>query len=299
MENLSLIAPTWGAEYELLDSGGGNKLERYGEVVLCRPEPQALWNPSMDEKKWHELAHATFHKAKGSDEKGEWSIKPTTPEQWWVEYRSKLGFALKMRLGLTAFKHIGLFPEQAANWDYIYSAVRQHPVEHPQVLNLFAYTGGASLAAAAAGGWVTHLDSVRQTVSWSRENFEASFPSSTPEVRWVVEDALKFALREARRGRKYDAIILDPPSYGRGADGEKWVLTENINQLLTICRELLADGGFMVLNLYSMGLSALLATTLVGSIFGSGVSVQAGELFVNDKYNKKLPLGVFLRMQKK
>lgn len=288
---LSTITPTGWKDYELIDSGNGRKLERFGQWVIARPEPQALWAPDMTSREWEQRADATFVKARGSDERGEWLLKPGMPEQWTVDYRYK-DMKLRMRLGLTAFKHVGIFPEQVANWDYIYDAVGRIGGT-PQVLNLFAYTGGATLAALAAGAEVAHVDSVKQTVSWSRENMELCGLSG---ARWVVEDALKFVRREVRRGRKYNGIILDPPSYGRGAEGEKWVLEENIAEMLTMCGELLADSNsFLVLNLYSMGLSALLARTLVRQTFRMDRAEEMGELYVEDSFGKQLPLGVFLR----
>ncbi|MCC8062548.1 MAG: class I SAM-dependent methyltransferase [Rikenellaceae bacterium] len=298
---LSLLTPAHWNDYELLDSGGGRKLERFGGVVAARPEPQALWPPSLPQTEWEARAGAVFRKNKGSEDKGEWLLKRGTPQQWFVDYRNPAGLNLKMRLGLTSFKHVGIFPEQAANWDYIFETVRglqATGVERPAVLNLFAYTGGASLAACAAGAEVTHVDSVKQTVSWSRENMEAS---GLDGIRWVVEDALKFVRREVRRGRRYNGIILDPPSYGRGADGEKWVLEEHIGEMLSLCAELLENTGcFVVLNLYSMGLSALLARTLAQASFPqlTDADAEQGELFVPDSFGKRLPLGVFLRFRK-
>ncbi|MCH5305250.1 MAG: class I SAM-dependent methyltransferase [Rikenella sp.] len=295
---LSLLAPEHWLDYELLDCGGGRKLERFGGVTVDRPEPQALWRPSLPEEEWRVRAGAVFRRNRGSEERGEWLLKPGTPQQWFVDYRNPAGLALRMRLGLTSFKHVGLFPEQAANWDYIYDSVRNlraAGVERPAVLNLFAYTGGASLAACAAGAEVTHVDSVRQTVTWSRENMEAS---GLEGVRWVVEDAVKFVRREVRRGRRYRGILLDPPSYGRGPEGEKWVLEEQIGEMLALCAELLEERGcFVVLNLYSMGLSALLARTLAETAFpqAAGAEIEQGELFVGDNGGKRLPLGVFLR----
>lgn len=300
---LTLLTPAGWSDYELIDSGGGRKLERFGRVVTARPEPQALWSPSMTETEWETRANAVFRKNKGSEEKGEWQLKKGTPKQWFVNYENKAGLDIRMRLGLTSFKHVGIFPEQAANWDYIYDTVRSlrnGGMEWPAVLNLFAYTGGASLAACAAGAEVTHVDSVKQTVTWSRENMEAS---GLEGIRWVVEDALKFVRREVRRGKRYNGIILDPPSYGRGADGEKWVLEENINEMLSLCAELLEETGcFVVLNLYSMGLSALLARTLAESVFpqlrAADAAAEQGELYVSDTFGKRLPLGVFLRFSK-
>lgn len=300
---LSLLTPAHWNDYELLDSGGGRKLERFGGVVADRPEPQALWPPSLPQAEWEARAGAVFRKNKGSEDKGEWLLKRGTPQQWFVDYRNPAGLNLKMRLGLTSFKHVGIFPEQAANWDYIFDTVRglrDAGAERPAVLNLFAYTGGASLAACAAGAEVTHVDSVKQTVTWSRENMEAS---GLDGIRWVVEDALKFVRREVRRGRRYNGIILDPPSYGRGAEGEKWVLEEHIGEMLSLCAELLENTGcFVVLNLYSMGLSALLARTLAESVFpqlrAADAAAEQGELYVSDTFGKRLPLGVFLRFSK-
>lgn len=298
---LSLLTPEQWKDYELLDCGDGRKLERFGTVVMARPEPQALWRPSLPEAEWEARAGAVFRKSKGSDERGEWLLRRGTPQQWFVGYRNAVGLSLKMRLGLTSFKHVGIFPEQAANWDYIYDTVlklRAGGTERPEVLNLFAYTGGASLAACAAGARVTHVDSVRPTVTWSRENMEAS---GLEGIRWVVEDAMKFVRREVRRSRRYNGIILDPPSYGRGADGEKWVLEEQIGEMLSLCSELLErENCFVVLNLYSMGLSALLARTLADSAFpqAAGAAAQQGELYVEDAAGKRLPLGVFLRFRR-
>lgn len=294
---LSLLTPTAWQDYQLLDSGAGRKLERFGPYIVARPEPQALWNPSLSEQQWQSQAHAIFIKEKGSQDKGQWQLKSGMKEQWMVEYPLRES-VIRMRLGLTSFKHVGLFPEQAANWDFIYdSCAKIGP--GAKVLNLFAYTGGASLAACAAGADVTHVDSVKQTVSWSRENMEASGLSN---IRWVVEDAMKFVAREVKRGAKYDGIILDPPSYGRGANGEKWVLEDDILQMLTLCSELLRESNsFLVLNLYSMGLSAMLSHTMVNQLFpgcSTARQKEMGELYVSDDFGKQLPLGVFIRFFK-
>jgi len=199
-------------------------------------------------------------------------------------------------LGLTSFKHVGLFPEQAANWDWIYEKVKGLEVEEkPRVLNLFAYTGGASLAACAAGADVTHVDSVKQVVSWSRENMEES---GLDGIRWVVEDAFKFVQREVRRGKMYHGILLDPPAYGRGPDGEKWLLEKQLNELMQMCGQILEPTGFMLLNLYSMGFSAMVAENLVRKhVSCLGVkSMNSGELFLKDQAGNALPLGTFVRL---
>ena len=222
-----------------------------------------------------------------------------------------------MRLGLTSFKHVGVFPEQAPNWDFIYSqtsrlAERFKGGEAPKVLNLFAYTGAASLAAKAAGADVTHLDSVRQVVSWARNNMELS---GLDNVRWVVEDAMKFVKREAKRGKRYNGIILDPPAYGHGPNGETWKLDELLYELLSgVAAILEPKDAFMVLNLYSNGYSAMLANTVVRSAMGllegstgsaggnanggaaGGAIITSGELLLKDSFGKAMPLSVFTRL---
>lgn len=292
--NINLLSPSHWIDYELIDSGGFEKLERFGRYIIARPEPQALWNKTLSEKEWEQRAHAYFKKDKNSEEKGEWVCKPGMPQQWYISYRNE-DLKIRLRLGLTSFKHVGVFPEQAENWDYIYKSVKQLG-EECRVLNMFAYTGGASLAARCAGAEVTHVDSVKPVISWSRENMEAS---GLDGIHWVVEDALKFANREVKRGKKYNGIILDPPAYGRGPKGEKWILEENLNELLILCKQLLEPAGsFLVLNLYSMGLSALLARSAVRQLIGEEANEQFGELYFTDTFGKSLPLGVYYRFKR-
>ena len=283
-------------DYELIDTGNFEKLERFGRYVTRRPEPQAIWRPSLAEEEWRRLSDASFLRDARSDERGEWRLREGMPSRWTVEYRYR-GMRLRMRLGLTSFKHVGIFPEQAANWDFIYDNCLalggDGRTEVPRVLNLFAYTGGATLAARAAGAGVTHVDSVKQVVTWARENMEQS---GLEGVRWIVEDALKFVQREVRRGNRYDGIILDPPAYGRGANGEKWVLEEGIGEMLACCAQLLeSERAFLVLNLYSMGLSSTLARTAVRQAFGAPCTEQWGELCFTDRGGKELPLGTYYR----
>lgn len=293
MNNPELLTPHW-ADYELVDCGDYEKLERFGRWTVRRPEPQAIWHRTLGEEEWRRLADASFRRDARSEERGEWQLKPSMPSRWTVEYVYR-SMRLRMRLGLTSFKHVGLFPEQAENWNFIYDSVRDRLAGsgRADVLNLFAYTGGATLAARAAGAEVTHVDSVKQVVTWSRENMEAS---GLDGVRWIVDDALKFVRREVKRGRRYDGIILDPPAYGRGPDGEKWVLEDNIAEMLDCCARLLAADGFLVLNLYSMGLSAMLARSAVRQAFGAPAAEQFGELYFDDRSGKSLPLGVYYRM---
>lgn len=281
-------------DYELIDSGDFEKLERFGRYVVRRPEPQAIWRRSLTEEEWRRLADASFLRDGRSEERGEWRLRSGMPSRWTVDYAYE-GMRLRMRLGFTSFKHVGLFPEQAANWNFIYDNCMRMRAEGrtPKVLNLFAYTGGATLAARAAGADTTHVDSVKQVVTWARENMEQS---GLEGVRWIVEDALKFVQREVRRGNRYNGIILDPPAYGRGANGEKWILEDNIGEMLECCARLLEPrGAFLVLNLYSMGLSATLASTAVRQAFGTPFEEQFGELCFDDRAGKRLPLGTYCR----
>lgn len=282
-------------DYELIDSGDFEKLERFGGYVTRRPEPQAIWHKSLDEREWVRMAHASFLRDAKSEERGEWRLKEGMPSRWTIRYDYKK-MHLKMRLALTSFKHVGIFPEQAENWNFIYDRIEEISARkgrRARVLNLFAYTGGATLAARAAGADVTHVEAVKQVVSWSRENMESS---GLEGVRWMVEDAMKFVRREVRRGNHYDGIILDPPAYGRGPDGEKWILQEQIGEMLALCAELLEpEGAFLVLNLYSMGLSALLARTAVRQAFPQPREEEAGELYFADRFEKELPLGTYYR----
>jgi 23S rRNA (cytosine1962-C5)-methyltransferase len=287
-----LLTPSHHTDYELIDSGGFEKLERFGPYILTRPEPQAVWSKSLPEAEWERRSNAIFKRDKGSQEKGQWIVKPGMPEKWVMQYRNN-AVHLRTKLALSSFKHVGIFPEQATNWDYISSRLKAMPVENPSVLNLFAYTGAASLTAKACGADTTHVDSVKQVISWSRENMELS---NLDNIRWVVEDAMKFVKREVRRGKRYNGLILDPPAYGRGPDGEKWLLEEHINEMLGLCSQLLADTNyFFVINLYSLGFSSLIIENLINNHFPKIQNHEFGELYLQDSFAKKLPLGVFSR----
>lgn len=306
MTQVSLGTPSqkWN-DYEILDSGNFEKLERFGPYVLRRPEPKALWNKSLSEDKWQKLSHthfkpgAGFAKA-GKEDSGTWERLRKMEDQWTIKYplTQSPEDTLTLRLGLTSFKHVGVFPEQAPNWDWIYSRVRamkgNTTLRAPKVLNLFAYTGGASLAAKMAGADVTHLDSVRQVVTWARQNMELSRMDG---IRWVVEDAMKFAVRENRRGNHYDGIILDPPAYGHGPDGERWKLDECLFEMLRAVDGILApENSFVVLNLYSNGYSAFLADTIARQAFKNIKDIECGELALRDSFGKTLPLSVVARI---
>ncbi len=304
--------PLW-KDYQLIDCGNFEKLERFGKIVMARPEPKAIWDKSLSEEEWNRLMHtrfapgAGFGKA-GKEDSGTWKRVKRMDDQWFINYGGygAEGPSFRLRLGLTSFKHVGVFPEQAPNWEYIYShtkaLVEKAKAEGrptPKVLNLFAYTGAASLAAKAAGADVTHLDSVRQVVTWAKGNMENS---GLDNIRWVVEDALKFARREAKRGNVYQGIILDPPAYGHGPDGEKWKLDECLNDMLKCVSAILAPtDSFMVLNLYSNGFSAVLGETVVRQNFclKTGFKeIQSGELVLTDSYGKRLPLSIVVRLSR-
>ena len=279
---------------------------------MARPEPKALWDKTLSEGEWNRLMHTRFRTGAGfgkagKEDSGVWEKKKSMQEQWNIRYKgAQSGLDFSLRLGLTSFKHVGVFPEQSANWEFIYKRTtelvrkaQEEGLQKPKVLNLFAYTGAASLAAKAAGADVTHLDSVRQVVTWAKGNMEKS---GLDNIRWVVEDALKFARREAKRGNLYQGIILDPPAYGHGPDGEKWKLDECLNEMLKCVSDILAPtDSFLVLNLYSNGYSAVLGETLVRETFCKKTafkSLDCGELVLKDSYGKNLPLSIFVRLSR-
>lgn len=247
------IAKDW-VDYKILDCGGGEKVETWGDYTLVRPDPQAIWNKTDSIKAW-KTANAFYHRSKSGG--GQWEIRKL-PAQWTISYK-ELTFNLKPM----SFKHTGLFPEQATNWDFIMNKIRnaQRPIN---VLNLFAYTGGATLAAAAAGANVCHVDASKGMTQWARENAVSSGLSDKP-IRWIVDDCKKFVQREIRRGRKYDAIIMDPPSYGRGPSGETWKIEEDVADFVQLTMELLSDNPlFVIISSYSTGLAPSVMAYLLG-----------------------------------
>ncbi len=296
MKNSASIAietPTfWGKNYELIDSGGFEKLEQFGAFVVRRPEPQAVWQKSLSEEFWTSKANAYFKKEKGSNERGVWEVKKGVPDKWFMPYQSET-LDLNFKISLSSFKHVGIFPEQASNWEFLAKNIPLLKTPKPKILNLFAYTGGASLACKQVGADVTHVDSVKPVLSWARENMEVS---KLDNIRWMAEDALKFVKREARRGNFYQGILLDPPAYGRGPEGEKWVLEEQIDDMLRSVKEILDPKEHILLtNVYSLGFSTLVVENLMKGIFNVPEQAESGEIFLNDEYDKKLPLGVFYR----
>ena len=238
------LANTW-EDYEVLDTGDGEKLERWGNVILRRPDPQTIW-PKADPALWKQ-AQAHYHRSEKGG--GEWEFLTRLPERWTIQHQD-----LRFYVRPTGFKHTGLFPEQAANWDWMQKKIRE--ADRPiSVLNLFAYTGGATVACAAAGASVCHVDAAKGMVAWAKENAKASGLSEAP-IRWIVDDCAKFVEREIRRGKSYDAIIMDPPSYGRGPGGEVWKLEDNLYPFVKLCARVLSDKPlFVILNSYTTGLA--------------------------------------------
>ncbi len=290
--------PVHWKDYELIDCGDFEKLERFGKQILIRPEPQAVWDKSLSQGEWDKIHHIRF-KPKSATA-GEWIPNPkatqaiAVKDRWVINYQNG-DVSINLRLALTSFKHVGVFPEQAVNWDYISESIKLMKVAEPKVLNLFAYTGAASLIAKAAGADITHVDSIKQVVTWANEN---SVASNLPDIRWVVEDAMKFVKREVKRGKKYNGIILDPPAYGHGPNGEKWKLEDNINEMMKDVALLLDEQKhFLILNTYSLGFSPLIVENLIRSSFDKTPNLEIGELYLDASKGLKLPLGVFGKMR--
>jgi 23S rRNA (cytosine1962-C5)-methyltransferase len=294
---MNLLHPASWNDYELLDSGDFEKLERFGKFVLIRPEPQAIWERSLPD--WKTRAHAHFSREQSdkfrfTDEvKGGWKKLKEIPESWQVTYRYN-DLNLVFRLALTGFGHVGIFPEQGENWNFIYDTIKAWKGPNPRVLNLFAYTGAASVVARTAGADVTHCDASRPGLNWANQNMQLN---NLDNIRWVYEDAFKFVKREAKRGNKYQGIIMDPPPYGRGPEGEKWTLQEQLNELVKVSKELLAEKeSFFILSMYAVGLSSTVGLNVVKTHFSKG-EVDYGEFFLHPKKGRDLPMGTFVRFR--
>lgn len=260
------IADQW-KDYEVLDTSGGEKLERWGDYLLVRPDPQVIWNTPKDLPGWRKMNGHYYRSSKGG---GEWEFF-NLPKQWEIAYKD-----LRFNLKPFSFKHTGLFPEQAVNWDWFSDKIKNagRPVK---VLNLFAYTGGATLAAAAAGAAVTHVDASKGMVNWAKENAKSSGLEAAP-IRWLVDDCMKFVEREIRRGNHYDGIIMDPPSYGRGPKGEIWKIEDSIYDFIKLCTQILSDTPlFFLVNSYTTGLAPAVLTYMLSTElkrFGGHVDSQ-------------------------
>ena len=279
----SLVTKTQDG-YELLDSGEGRKLERFGTIVLDRPDPQIIWNKGNREL-WNK-ASARFEK--------EWHGRKNVPSEW-----QGVISGVTLRLKLAAFKHVGVFPEQCSNWEYIRTKIEssKRPIS---VLNIFGYTGGATIAALQAGASVVHVDSSKTTIGWAKQNAELSNVSEK-EIRWILEDALSFIKREVRRGNTYDVIIMDPPASGRGSKGEVWKIEDNLSQLVELAEKLLSkEPLFVLLNGYAAGYSHVSYAQLLESIISPkhpNSSIVSGELFIKEGYSDRLlPAGIYARV---
>jgi len=282
----SLILKTKpSADYELIDSGEGEKLERYGRFVFSRPDPQALW-PKLNLAAWKKVDGEFTRSA----EKAEWKIKKEVPGRWQINLGG-LGFWIKP----TTFKHLGIFPEQVGNWEWIKNSV-SGAKRKVSVLNLFGYTGGATLAAASAGAEVCHVDGSKVAITWARDNAALSKLDKKP-IRWILEDAVTFVKREIKRGHHYEGIVLDPPAFGHGPGGELWKIEDNFLELMTLCFKLLSDKPlFFLINGYASGYSATAyKNNLLLMLEKNGGTLEAGELTIEEKSGRLLPCGIFAR----
>lgn len=284
------IADGW-KDYEVIDSSNGEKLERWGDYILVRPDPQVIWDTEKKDKRWRNM-NGHYHRSnKGG---GEWEFFDL-PKQWQIHYKE-----LTFNLQPFSFKHTGLFPEQATNWDWFSNKIKKanRPIK---VLNLFAYTGGATIAAAAAGASVTHVDASKGMVTWAKENAKSSGLEDAP-IRWLVDDCVKFVEREIRRGNKYDGIIMDPPSYGRGPKGEIWKIEEKIHPFVQLCTQILSDDPlFFLINSYTTGLQPAVLSYMmnVEIVKKFGGKVEAGEIGLPVSSNGLvLPCGASGRWEK-
>ncbi len=286
-----LLADRW-KDYELIDASRGEKLERWGNVYLLRPDPQIVWDNGDLLEKYHSDIYAVYYRSnKGG---GHWDNLKNTPSSWKIKY-DDLTFNIKQM----GFKHTGLFPEQAVNWDFMREKIKKSG-RKIKVLNLFAYTGGATVSCLSAGASVTHVDSSRGMVDWCKENVKSSGLENA-EIRYIVDDVVKFVQREIRRGNHYDAIIMDPPSYGRGANGEVWDIEKNLNYLVKICSEVLSDEPlFFLINSYTTGLSSMVLSNILNLNVNNKFTgrVSCGEVGLPIKNSELvLPCGIYGRWE--
>ena len=285
MSDYTILKTKPSTDYELIDSGEGEKLERYGRFIFSRPDPQALW-PKLNLAAWKKV-DGEF---KRSAESAEWKIKREVPGRWQINLAG-LDFWIKP----TTFKHLGIFPEQVGNWEWIKNLVSRAK-RQVSVINLFGYTGGATLAAASSGAEVCHLDGSKVAITWARDNAALSKLDKKP-IRWILEDAVKFVKREIKRGHRYDGIVLDPPAFGHGPGGELWKIEDNFLELIDLCFELLSDKPlFFLINGYASGYSATAyKNNLLPILKKFGGELEAGELTIEEASGRLLPCGIFAR----
>jgi len=290
---MSSFYPSDNFDYQLLDTGAFQKLEQFGPHRFCRPAPQAIWPKSLPASEWKK-AEGEYKYFKGKDTGGEWKLFSKFPENGWEIKFHNLIFKVQP----TGFGHIGLFPEQAPNWLWIINHLKQLNDKEIKVLNIFGYTGASTLAAASAGAHVTHLDASKASVNWARENLDLSGMSDRP-VRWIVEDAMKYMQREHRRGNKYDAIIMDPPSFGRGPKGEVWQIEDKLSEFMEACQNILNDSpAFLLFTTHSPGFSSLTLKNMLKTYLPSTHKghFETGEMFIPDtSTGLHLPNGFFCR----
>ncbi len=283
-----IISKDW-KDYEILDMANGEKLERWGNIILIRPDPQIIWSSKSKPELWKK-ANAHYHRSKTGG--GEWEYIKNVPESWQIKYKN-LTFNLKPM----GFKHTGLFPEQAVNWDFMIEKIKNAGREI-KVLNLFAYTGGATVACSYAGASVCHVDSSKGMTAWAKENVASSGLSDRP-IRFIVDDVIKFVQREIRRGNKYDAIVMDPPSYGRGANGEVWNIEESLYTLVELCTKVLSDKPlFFIINSYTTGLAPTILADILRLTIKKEGKISCGENGLPMKEsNLILPCGIYGRWE--
>jgi 23S rRNA (cytosine1962-C5)-methyltransferase len=275
-------------DYELLDSGKGEKLERYGKIILSRPDPQALWHKHLPESEWRK-AHGHFSRSKTN---ATWKLSAEVPKRWKIELAG-LNFWIKP----TAFKHTGIFPEQVPNWEWLKTTIASASRKEVSIINLFGYTGGATLACSKAGAAVCHVDGSKTAIAWARENAEIS-NLQDKSIRWIFDDARKFLTREVKRGKNYDGIIMDPPAFGRGKEGEVWKIEDDLLPLLGLCRKVLSPNPlFVLINGYSSGYSPLAyANNLEEMMTDYKGTIEMGELTIEESASHSLlPAGIFAR----
>lgn len=274
--------------YALIDSGEGEKLERYGNIILSRPDPQALWPKRLSGEEW--ASAKAFY---GGEGKGSWEKREDIPEYWPIEFGG-----LNFNIRLSTFKHTGIFPEHKPNWEWAGDMIKEAKRDII-VLNLFGYTGGATLAAAKAGASLVHVDGSKVAINWAKENARISGMEERP-IRWILDDAMTFVRKEIKRGRRYDGIIMDPPAYGHGPEGEVWQIEKDLPELVGLCKELMSDDPlFMLMNGYASGYSAIAYGNMIDDAFGQGAA-EIGELTIaEEEGGRRLPAGIFARWRGK
>lgn len=287
---IQVLTPDKWRDYELLDSGNERKLERFGQYIVIRPDPRAIWKPLLREDEW-KIAEASFTQ---DEETESWHFQNDPPTPWEISYEK-----LKFSLRTTNFKHLGVFPEQAVNWEWLKQVISNELLVHslkPKILNLFAYTGGATEACTLAGAHVTHVDSSRPSMMWASDNMKLA-RVNRESVRWIQDDAIKFVQREIRRKAFYEGIIMDPPRFGRGANGEVWKLLEDLPRLVDLSQQLLSENPlFFLINAYTADISSLALQNMISGIprFKSGM-IESGELGLRESSGRILPAGIFAR----